>query len=438
MDPSIRVQMIIELHVIILCIFMGVIMLYSQEKIFKGGRLLPSAVFLNALLLLFDMLSWITDGSSNIFGAFLVRLSNYFVYLLEFLLVLMIAEYVNEIVQRHNKNYPKTIVKIVQGIALFDIFLLLTNPWTGVFFVIDAQNCYHRMPTFRLSMVLALICMILVAAILFQNWKHLQSMERMVIAMFLIYPAIGASIQIFTYGVSLVNIGITISIFAAFLVYMVKLMRWKRGRDLLILKSQAYLLNSQIKPHFLFNCLNVIQSLIEEDPETAVKAVDRFSKFQRTGLKIETMDSMVPLKTELNYVEDYLYLEKLRHGDKIQVIREIDPDLDFQLPFLTLQPIVENAVRHGICKRIKGGTVAIDIKKVPGFYEIRIVDDGIGFLPIEKVEKDWDPGDGTSSGVGVANVKKRLAMMCGGTLEVDSALGKGTMVLIRIPGKELC
>lgn len=429
-----EVQLFIEMQGVLFCAVIGFIMLFSKENIFRGGRILSTAIFVNMWLLICDAITWLVDGHNNIWGFILIRYSNYSVFLLEFVLIIIIIEYVYTIVRSENPNYPDRMKKIVFGIMAVDTVLLLSNQWTRIFFYIDSENVYHRTGGFWLCMALAGLALVMVVVILVQNWTVLSRNEKGEILFFIGFPSIGAVIQLFVYGISFVNFGITIAVFAAFYAYMARLREWTKRRDLLILQSQAYLLNSQIKPHFLFNCLNVIQSLIEEDPDTAVIAVNRFSKFLRTGLKIEIMDSLVPVKTELDYVEDYLYLEILRHGDKIKVVRNYESDLDFDIPFLTLQPIVENAVRHGICKRIKGGTVAIDIRDVPDGHVIRIVDDGVGFLPIEKEEKEWDPEKGSSSGVGSVNVKNRLAIMCGGTLEVDSAPGKGTMVIMKIPG----
>lgn len=435
MNQFMKIQLIIEMHEVIFSAIIAMILMFSKERVFRGGRILATATFVNIWLLICDALTWVTDGSTSIWGPFLVRFSNYSVFFLEYVLIIIIIIYIYSIVRWVNASYPDTMKRIVIAVMSFGMILLFSNNWTKIFFSIDENNVYHRSSFFWLSMAMAGVALIVILIILAQNWNYLKKNERAEILLFLAGPTIGATLQLFIYGISFVNIGITISVFIAFAAYKARHQAWEKKRELQILQSQAYLLNSQIKPHFLFNCLNVIQSLIEEDPDTAVMAVNRFSKFLRKGLKIEIMDSFVPIKTELDYVEDYLYLEILRHGKKIQVVRDYDSDLDFEIPFLTLQPIVENAVRHGICKRIKGGTIVIDIKKVPDGHEIRVVDDGVGFLPIEKEEKDWDPGDGTSSGVGVVNVRHRLAMMCNGSMEIDSVPGKRTMVTIKIPGR---
>ncbi len=434
-SPLTLVQIFLEFQCVIFSVIIASILLNRHYKEFRGERLLAACIFMNIWLLLSDILHQLVQGSSNIWGWMLIHFANYSVYLTEFIQILLLSEYVYLVIRTVNKSYPDRYRSAVRVIMTADILLLLSNPWTRIFFFIDEQNRYLRSPIYWLSMLLAGICIILMSISVFQNQTALKENDKKEMFYYAVLPLTGGVLQIIFPQISFLIFGITIATFIAFEIYMKRLTAWRKQRDLTILKSQAYLLNSQIKPHFLFNSLNVIQSLIEEDPDTAVVAVNRFSKFLRTGLKIEVMDSMVPIKTELDYVDDYLYLETLRHGDKIQVIRDIDTSLDFQIPFLTLQPIVENAVRHGICKRIKGGTIAIDIKKANDFYEIRIVDDGVGFLPLEKEEKEWDPGDAAGSGVGMNNVRNRLAMMCGGTMEIDSVIGKGTMVLIRIPVK---
>ncbi|MCQ2501727.1 MAG: histidine kinase, partial [Lachnospiraceae bacterium] len=413
----------------------GIILLFSKQRVYRGGKILASAILVNMWLLGCDTLTWYTDGSTNMWGAVLVRLSNYSVFALEFVLLMIITEYIYNIVKDVNPEYSDRNRKIVIGLMGADLLLLASNPLTHLFFSIDAQNVYHRSGTFWISMTLAFLAFVVCAIILKDNWKLLERNSKAEIILFLVCPLIGALIQLFVYGISFINFGITISVFAAYGAYMVRLNKWRKANELQLLQSQTYMLSSQIKPHFLFNSLNVIQDLIEEDPDTAIVAVNRFSKYLRTGLKIESMDSMVPLKTEMEFVDNYLYLEKLRHGERIKVVKNIEPDLNFKIPFLTIQPLVENAVRHGICKKIKGGTITIAIYRIKDGYEITIEDDGVGYLPIENEEKEWNPEDGASTGVGTTNVRKRLSMMCNGTMEIDSEPGKGTKVIIRIPGK---
>ncbi|MDO4617192.1 MAG: histidine kinase [Lachnospiraceae bacterium] len=430
------IQILIEMNCVIYCVIFGILLHSSRNTIFREGKVLSYAIYVNATLLISDALSWLADGKAGTLFRVLAQVTNYSIYLLEFVLILFICDYMYSCVRRYNPAYPGWPRRLVYCIIGVDLLLLLSNPWTGIFFRFGPDNRYIRSGNFELSMLLAGFCLLLQSLLLLQSWRRLDNSKRLELILFLFFPALGAIVQFFVYGMSLVNLGLTLSTFSAFGCYIYHFNRWTKERELKNLKSQAYLLNSQIKPHFLFNCLNVIEALIEEDPDTAILAVNRFSKFLRIGMKIETMDSMVPITKELEYVGAYLYLEQLRYGDKIRVVKEIDPMPDFRIPFLTLQPLVENAVRHGIRQRIEGGTITIHVEQMPDYYEIRIEDDGVGFLPIDtevKNEREWDPDNLTSHGVGMTNVRNRLVMMCGGTLTIDSAPGCGTTVTIRIP-----
>ena len=138
-----------------------------------------------------------------------------------------------------------------------------------------------------------------------------------------------------------------------------------------------------------------------------------------------TMHHGIPFENELNLVRDYLYMEKKRFGEKLK-IRYVITENDFLVPALSIQPIVENAVRHGIRQKLEGGTVSIETYRDGTDYMVRIKDDGVGFDP--NAAKD----DGRRH-VGSENVRSRLALMCGGRLYINSIPGAGTEVILRIP-----
>lgn len=432
MDFQVKMQIVMDLHAMGSCAVIGILLLFSKQKIYRGGEILALGIFVNMFLLLFDAISGFSNGSENIWGAILIRVSVFGIFFLEYMLIAIFTLYVYVIIRTVNPKYPDTCKYIIWGIVALEMLLLCLTPFLGIYYTIDDMNVYHREKFWVFSLILASLVFCVIGFILYQNWRCLKS-ERYEIITFLICPILGSIIQFYYYRYSFEIWGITISVVIAFVFYMFRRRKWAAERELVLLQSQAYLMNSQIKPHFLFNSLNIIQSLIEEDPDTAIKAVNHFSKYLRTGLRMEVMNHMIPLKQELEYVDNYLYLEQLRYGDKLQIVKNIQPGMDFEIPFLTIQPIVENAVRHGVRKRLKGGTVVIDIRRVLADYVICIQDDGIGYLPIQKEEKEWNPSKVTASGVGTNNVRNRLSMMCNGTMEIDSEPGKGTKVTIRIP-----
>ena len=191
-------------------------------------------------------------------------------------------------------------------------------------------------------------------------------------------------------------------------------------------RQRVQLMLSQIKPHFLYNSLTVIRELIHSDPQAAEKALDDFSGFLRHNMQSINSEQPILLQQELKHVESYLALQRLRFGDELHVVYDIACE-DIMLPTLTLQPIVENAVSHGIRESESGtGTVTIRARELDDCYEISVTDDGCGFDPAILEGAD-------SAHVGLNNVRDRLHRLCQGTLEIQSAPGEGTTVTIRLP-----
>jgi sensor histidine kinase YesM len=192
-----------------------------------------------------------------------------------------------------------------------------------------------------------------------------------------------------------------------------------------LVQKQISVMLSQIQPHFLYNTLSAIRELCLIDPKTASQTIEDFSLYLRGNLDALTIANIIPFEKELKHVETYLALEKKRFGYKLNITQDITVH-DFSLPALTLQLVVENAVRHGVTKRSKGGTVAVKTEENETCYIIAVIDDGVGFNPSEKKQD-------ARSHVGIENVRSRLASMCGGTLDIRSRPGAGTTAVITIP-----
>jgi signal transduction histidine kinase len=190
-------------------------------------------------------------------------------------------------------------------------------------------------------------------------------------------------------------------------------------------QNQIAIMLSQIQPHFLYNSLMVIQQLCKIDPKMAEETVVEFSNYLRGNMDSLTRKEPIPFEQELHHVETYLAIEKKRFGDSLNVEYEINKN-DFTLPALTLQAVVENAVRYGVTKKKGGGKVRIKTEEKDGSTKIVVTDDGIGFNPRQKLQ------DGRSH-VGINNVRYRLAAMCAGSIEIQSKLNEGTEVVIIIP-----
>ena len=182
---------------------------------------------------------------------------------------------------------------------------------------------------------------------------------------------------------------------------------------------------SQIQPHFIFNVLNTIYYLCGKDVKQAREAISSFSDYLRANMAAIHQEVPVSVSQEMSFVEKYLYLEKLRFGEELNIEYDLQGGL-FYLPALSIQPIVENAVKHGTGAKLDGGTVCIATREEEDAFVVTVTDDGDGFDP----EKDLSDG---REHVGIRNVRERVQKMCGGSLSITSREGEGTTAVIRIP-----
>lgn len=197
-----------------------------------------------------------------------------------------------------------------------------------------------------------------------------------------------------------------------------------------IMETEMSFLQAQIKPHFLYNALNAIANVCEKDEKRAGKLILDLAIYLRGSLEFNNLDKMVTLEKELEFVDTYFHIEQARFGEKIQLQKVIEIPLDYQIPILILQPLVENAVRHGISKKVGGGTVCVRMKQYEQDIQIEIEDDGVGIDP-EKLHMLLSE-EGINKSVGLLNIHHRLLKLYGRGLELSSGAGR-TYVKIVIP-----
>ena len=193
-------------------------------------------------------------------------------------------------------------------------------------------------------------------------------------------------------------------------------------------EAKVNVMVSQIRPHFMYNALSSIAILCKLDPDTAYDATVTFSDYLRGNMDSLKQTAPVAFEQELEHLKKYLYIEKMRFDDKLNIEYDIQ-DTDFELPLLSIQPLVENAVKHGVGMKDDGGTVKIISRKTDAGHEVIIEDDGVGF-DVGEVKND------ARSHIGMENTKKRLHDMCNGEVIIESEIGKGTIARVIIPDKE--
>lgn len=191
----------------------------------------------------------------------------------------------------------------------------------------------------------------------------------------------------------------------------------------LIASQRIEIMMTQIQPHFLFNALNTIRALYAKDPPLAERTLENFSTYLRQNLDSLSRSELIPVSKELVHVKLYTEIEVLRFPD-IKVEYRIG-DEDFGIPALTIQPLVENAIKHGV-RGIKNGLVTISTVREDCFHRVTIKDNGAGFDTEQQLSPEREH-------IGIKNVKDRIERMCGGTMTIKSGIGHGTSVTLLIP-----
>jgi two-component system LytT family sensor kinase len=198
-------------------------------------------------------------------------------------------------------------------------------------------------------------------------------------------------------------------------------------QERLLLNARMEALQSQINPHFLFNTLNSVTSLVRLDPDTARTMILKLANILRRLLR--KGDSFIRLREELEFIDDYLDIEVVRFGrEKLQVSKELEPaSLDVMVPSVLLQPLVENAIKHGLSPKIDGGTICLRSRVVDEILIVEVEDDGAGISDRVPV--------GANNGIGLANVRERLNVLYGdrARVELESQPNRGTLVRLILP-----
>jgi two-component system LytT family sensor kinase len=228
------------------------------------------------------------------------------------------------------------------------------------------------------------------------------------------------------YAATVTAIGIEIKVFNS-----VRIQIKLEEQERLLLHARMEALQNQINPHFLFNTLNSISSLVRFDPDTARDLIFKLATILRRLLN--SSEAFSPLREEFEFIDNYLDIEVVRFGrEKLRVVKELDPaSLDVVVPSMLLQPLIENSIKHGLSPKIEGGSIYLRSRVANARLVIEVEDDGVG---IGKTQLE-NSGYWSGTGIGMANISERLQVLYGDTarMTIDSQEGKGTLVRIRLP-----
>lgn len=416
---------------ILLCITCTICALIMSVERECNKRYFIRLFLCDSVVLAADVAGLLMDGRATDYASAWNLIANTVLYIASFLLLTFFTDYLNDEVEACTGRtmYWKYGVRVI---CYAEMLLALLNVCVPVFFVIDAANTYQRASFFWVSQSAGILVSVVNEGLVLGAHRKLGRGKTLCLTLYNVLPIFAMLIQLLFYGISLLNITTTLLLMICFLAMMSETNRLIYDQRMTLARqetelaeSRAQIMLSQIQPHFLYNALNSIYYLCGKDPKTAQKAVGDFADYLRMNLdSLKTKDN-IPFAMELKHIQTYLWLEQLRFDERLNVVYDIQCR-DFLLPVLTVQPIVENAVKHGICSRPEGGTVTISTRERKDHYEISVVDDGVGFVPGTKKE------DGRSH-IGLQNVIQRVQMEIHGEVEVESTPEVGTSITIRIP-----
>ena len=419
---SITLNLLASINVLIIT---AAIALDKRKTIHNDFQMLLFTMAAGALM--FDSLTGYLEGVGNL------ATWNYFSYVMKNLLYLFVTGLYMKFLftsigvsaEKARKYYW-----IANAIILFALVLVATNFFTEMLFDVDDTGHIAR-GTYR---PLFILCPMAIGSMaLLSTFKYDEDQREKIVAVILL---------ISTWAVFLLDYHVTDLSPIYLIPAMVLMISFSNNyiyrsevlskKEILIAKKNSELADlkfnamvTQMQPHFLYNALTSIVNIKGNPPETREAIID-FASYLRTNLNTINNPHPIPFSKELDHIETYLSLEKLRFKDKLEIVWHIN-DRRFVIPALTAQTMVENAVRHGVSKRENGGRVIIVSEAVEDGHMIKVIDNGVGYDPNGPA-----PNDGRSH-IGITSARERLKTMCNGTLTVKSAPGKGTTVTIFIP-----
>lgn len=408
------------------CVLMLGIILTSQA--FSADRKKPlNRIFMIVtamilILLLADAFAWGFDQRPGFFFRTVTIISNIIVYSIGTVSTALMILYISRSVPLTKKIEQKAMGMAWFIVAAFHI-LLIINQFNGWIYYIDYNNYYHWGPFYWTGHLAIFLIYSIIAIVVLWNRKKLGIKNAVSFMAYVALPIIAAMINVYYVNLMLLHAAGALAIVVIFVNIHIQREKLMAAQALELQNRQIAVMLSQIKPHFLHNAMTSIANLCDKDPAAAKKAMISFSSYMRGNMESLSIGELISFENELAHVRAYLDLEQAVYGKALKVVLNIETT-NFNIPSLTVQPIVENAVKHGIGRRVGGGTISITTKETPDAYFITVLDDGMGFM--ENVH-------GERQGIGIENVRNRLSSQLSGTLTIHSETDIGTTAVIEIP-----
>ena len=427
------------------CVFAALIIILILQS--PKPRKVRTLVFLQLAISIFilnlsDAMGFMFEGKPAFINRYIVGTANFLVFAMGYIILKLFTKYVTVCLEE-NGPVSRVPLTISRWLAFAGLLLLVISQFNHMYYVLDADNVYVRREMFWLSQAIGLAGMALNAAMLISYRKRLGVYTKALMWSYIALPAAAMVIQLFIYGPALLNMAITTAMIVIFI--FVQLNYARQGRIMeeamnqqsmelaesraKLTETRVDLMRSQIQPHFIYNTLGAIEELCHTRPEKAAEVVRSFSHYLRGNFDELGLSSPIRVSREIEHVKHYTAIEHVRFPDM-----EIRYDLrsgEFFLPALSIQPLVENAIKYGLMGLESGGRVVISTYETADAYHVSVRDNGVGFdtkAPYSRRDRKH---------MGIENIRERVQIMCGGTLRVDSVPGRGTEAIITIPKEDI-
>ena len=318
--------------------------------------------------------------------------------------------------------HRNTLLRIVVAMWLVYFALLVVTQFTTVIYAVTPDNVYRRGAWYPVLLIAPVLLMLLNLLALWRRRAKLTRRQTLAIALYLLIPMGCMIVQMLSYGLLMVVLGSCVAAFCMFLFMLRDQQDRYAEQQKENARQKASIMVLQMRPHFIYNTMTSIYYLCGQDAKKAQSVILDFTSYLRQNFTAVGREGTIPFSEEMEHARAYLAVEKARYEDDLFIAYDT-PFTAFRLPPLTLQPIVENAVKHGISPDLEPLSLSISTRRTKEGVEIVVADSGPGF----------NPADDDEPHIALANIRERLEMMCGGALTIAPRVGGGTVVTVRVP-----
>lgn len=397
---------------------------YMENKIRNYFKLFFTILSIYLLSNLLDQLSLYLSVISS------PTISRIFLFLESYSAIFLMIWITNYLLDSSGKAAKKSYIFIL-ALLLILIYtvLLIFAQFNDYIYYISKDNVYHRGEYYPTLLIPPALLMALNIFTLIRHRNSLEKKKRVAMSLYLIIPLVCMIFQMFFYGLLLIAIGTSVASFALFIYILNEQMELYVEQREEITKAKQSIIMLQMRPHFIYNTMTSIYYLCENNPQKAMSTINDFTTYLRRNFSAMSSTDTIPFKEELEHVKAYLSVEQSRFEDSLSV--EFDtPEIDFRIPSLTLQPIVENSVKYGVDPELDPLLIKISTEKTKDGYFITVLDSGPGIDEYNPI-----PDDNREPHIALKNIRERLSIMCNGTITLKQRKEGGTEAVIFIPFK---